>query len=410
MLKNVKIEEEDEPDHEEEKEFVRRLQPPGKRLRSEALLRGPGGRTPEMNSQRSSLHLSTDENSSRGFEGVSEGVSASVNEKRKKKKVSFSQQSEALFYQDEPSDQQARSAPTVLQCVQPPIPSTLMTPGDVNREKGIFSGVPDFGVPLEDFYSLNSNSSILSEGSLAELDDSRISFFLINGKVLEYSMQTRAWEMKTIERDAAFQVKLNSAALCRQGASNPDIVRVLITGGGPSADVFEVIFNRKDGSYQGKRHGSMMREKRLWHCMVDTSEGVLVVGGYDGGKSIGSCELLIEEESKSGDGRWVEASALTRERSKFACCVFRSLAGEETVYAFGGVNKKGIVTNTIECYRASAPSEAKRWSLLEVTLPEQLECPAAVPRAGTQIFVIGAYREARRTCGVFLFNPGNNTV
>ena len=117
MLKNVKIEEEDEPDHEEEKEFVRRLQPPGKRLRSEALLRGPGGRTPEMNSQRSSLHLSTDENSSRGFEGVNEGVSASVNEKRKKKKVSFSQQSEALFYQDEPSDQQARSAPTVLQCV-----------------------------------------------------------------------------------------------------------------------------------------------------------------------------------------------------------------------------------------------------------------------------------------------------
>ena len=79
-----------------------------------------------------------------------------------------------------------------------------MTPSDANREKGIFSGVPDFGVPLEDFYSLNSNSSILSEGSLAELDDSRISFFLINGKVLEYSMQTREWEMKTVERDAAF--------------------------------------------------------------------------------------------------------------------------------------------------------------------------------------------------------------
>ena len=90
---------------------------------------------------------------------------------------------------------------------------------DLNREKYLFPGVPDFGVPLEDFYSINSNSSILSEGSLAELDESRISFFLINGKVLEYSMQTRSWDMKNVEREASFAVKLNSAALCRRSAA-----------------------------------------------------------------------------------------------------------------------------------------------------------------------------------------------
>ena len=114
------------------------------------------------------------------------------------------------------------------------------------------------------------------------IEGKSIMFFGAGNRILKYSLDRKDWILELIPSTSEYKFRNFSAIV-----SFPHRISLLITGGGPSSDVF--LFSKEASSYTMSKKKGMVKS-RCWHSVCYLNGEVYVIGGFDGSERIKHCE------------------------------------------------------------------------------------------------------------------------